>query len=192
MSKPLDRFALLDFEASGLGNASWPIEVGWAVIGGPVRSLLIRPDPDWPLEAWDPKSERIHAIALEKLQIDGCDPVSVCEALDADLAGLPVLTDAPAYDGHWLQALYRSAGYAPPFRIGNFYDYAARVFGTEGLDAAREVARETAPPLHRAAQDVRHLIAVYEHWGKAAGRLGEAEAGPLKAAIEDERFTRGG
>jgi hypothetical protein len=187
-----NRFAVLDFEASGLGDNSWPIEVGWAIVGGPVRSLLIQPQADWSLEAWDPKAEAIHGIAFERLQIDGCDPRAVCEALDADLAGLPVLTDAPAYDSHWLVCLYRAADSVPPFKMGNFYDYCARLFGSEGLDTAVGEAEQSTPAIHRAAQDVRHLIAVYEHWGRAAGRVQDDRAGPLRAAIEDERFTRGG
>lgn len=57
-----------DFEASSLGEDSWPVEIGVAWLDGDaimVRSSLIRPHPDWPESAWSPESARIHAIARD-------------------------------------------------------------------------------------------------------------------------------
>jgi len=60
-----------DFEASSLGEDSWPVEIGVAWLDGDaimVRSSLIRPHPDWPESAWSPESARIHAIARDALE----------------------------------------------------------------------------------------------------------------------------
>ena len=55
-----------DCEASGIEG--FPIEVGWALVVRPTRSIhseahLIRPAPSWDVQgAWDPKAEALHGI----------------------------------------------------------------------------------------------------------------------------------
>lgn len=61
-SKRLPSF--IDFEASGLGQHSYPIEVGWSDRAGNIRSMLIRPTGEWfeePL-AWDLNAQALHGI----------------------------------------------------------------------------------------------------------------------------------
>jgi len=54
------RIGFLDVEASGLGPDSFPIEIGWAILGGPAGSVLIKPAPDWSQDAWDETAEDLH------------------------------------------------------------------------------------------------------------------------------------
>ena len=84
-SPAADQIAFIDFEASGLGPFSWPIEVGWSFDDGVTDSVLISPAPDWPMTAWDPKAERLHGITPRMLADLGLDPAETCERLDAAL-----------------------------------------------------------------------------------------------------------
>src|SRR3546814_1795139 len=60
--------ASIDFEASGLGEGTYPIEVGLAVWHGPdtpIRtwSTLIAPTPDWVARGvWKSEAESVHKI----------------------------------------------------------------------------------------------------------------------------------
>ena len=55
----LQRLAIIDLEASGLGSASYPTEIGWGVIreDGTITSgaCLIRPPAKWTVygNAWE-------------------------------------------------------------------------------------------------------------------------------------------
>ncbi|MCP5432032.1 MAG: hypothetical protein H6923_02045 [Alphaproteobacteria bacterium] len=153
--------AFLDFEASGLGPFSWPIEVGWALLGGEVRTRLIRPHASWADADWDKRAERLHGLSRARLEAEGENPRAVCQALDADLAGATVLSDAPEFDGTWLGVLYKAAGRTPPFRISGLADLLLVRYGRHRLGRAVEEASETVPATHRAGQDVRHLMAIY-------------------------------
>ncbi|RRH73809.1 3'-5' exonuclease family protein [Falsigemmobacter faecalis] len=62
----------LDFEASSLSQNSWPIEIGCSrLINGQTvtRSSLIRPDPTWDLDDWNPAAQKVHGIALNDLHV---------------------------------------------------------------------------------------------------------------------------
>ncbi len=59
----------LDFEASSLGERSYPIEVGWVFADGAGEAHLIRPAPEW--TDWDPAAERIHGIGRGQLMATG-------------------------------------------------------------------------------------------------------------------------
>src|SRR5215510_6144698 len=59
----------LDFEASSLGDDSYPIEVGWVFEDGREEAHLIRPPPAW--IDWDVTAERVHGIAREALLAQG-------------------------------------------------------------------------------------------------------------------------
>lgn len=53
----------LDFEASSLGDESWPIELGvcWLDNQEKLRTVskLIKPHSDWKLSAWSEASQRV-------------------------------------------------------------------------------------------------------------------------------------
>ncbi len=153
--------AFLDFEASGLGPRSWPVEVGWAIVGGEVDAALIRPAPDWRADAWDPAAERLHGLSRETLVRDGKAPEAACAQLEAALDGCAkIFADAPAWDEFWLHQLYAAVGRRPPFRLG---DFGALM---RPIAAGREAeifaaANSEAPRAHRAGADAAHLRAIF-------------------------------
>lgn len=100
--------AFLDFEASSLGKASYPIEVAWVFEDGASESHLIRPAPDW--TDWDPAAEAIHRIPRSVLEAEGEDHRIVAARMVAVLAGHDLLASAPSWDGKWLSALLRAGG----------------------------------------------------------------------------------
>ena len=64
MSPRTKRLAFIDVEASGLNEGSFPIEIGWAVLGGTAGGLLIRPDATWLHDAWDKTAEEQDMLDL--------------------------------------------------------------------------------------------------------------------------------
>jgi hypothetical protein len=110
------RVALLDLEASGLGSASFPTEIGWAIIrdDGSVASgaCLIRPQSKWTAyaNAWSAASERLTAITREMLDRDGLPPVEVVKRFLAAVEDCELYSDEPDYDRHWLAMLVEAAG----------------------------------------------------------------------------------
>lgn len=99
----------LDFEASSLGKKSVPIEVAWVFEDGRSAAYLIRPAPDW--DDWDPRAEAIHRIDRPTLLRDGCPHDMVAAAMVDQLTGHDLFASAPSWDGKWLSALLRAAGY---------------------------------------------------------------------------------
>lgn len=148
--------AYIDLEASGLGDRSWPIEVGWAVGYADPHARLIRPFSDWPMSAWDPKAEALHGISVEMLQTQGDDPVSVCKQLNNALAGHKVYSDAPDWDGYWLYRLHAAAQMKQSFTLYHYGDLMPDIGLAEKMSLVAR-ANAIAPHTHRAAQDVSHM-----------------------------------
>jgi len=153
--------AFIDFEASGLGPGSWPIEVGWGRFGGDAASLLIAPAADWPMEAWDPNAERLHGLTVATLRARGASAETACAQLNEALAGLDVFSDAPDYDGRWLETLYRAAGVRPSFQICDIRDLILPIAPLDLIPEIMSQAEALQPHTHRAAQDVRNLQTIY-------------------------------
>jgi hypothetical protein len=111
--------AFIDFEASSLTFASYPIEVGWVLEDGVGESHLIQPVPSW--NDWDLESAAMHGITREMLAADGVPAADVARRLHQVLASHDVYTDAPTADQIWLTTLMRTAGLLPmPLR--HIYD----------------------------------------------------------------------
>lgn len=154
------QIAFLDMEASGLGASSWPIEAGWVFPGWPVRSVLIKPSPRWPLEAWQKQAERLHGITLQQLLGEGLPVLEIALMLNAALGSAQVYSDAPDYDGYWLYRLFEAAGVKANFQLLDFADLIA---GITDLKPSRLIAEadRTFPHIHRAAADVLHMAEIY-------------------------------
>ncbi len=148
--------AYIDLEASGLGDRSWPIEIGWAINGGEPESFLIRRHEDWPLAAWDPKAEELHGLSIEVLHEDGLDVVGACKRLNDALAGLTVYSDAPDWDGYWLYRLHTTARMRQTFKLAHFAELMPEISLTDKLMLVAKT-NALAPHTHQAADDVRHM-----------------------------------
>ena len=165
----------IDIEASSLRHDSYPVEVAWSNrAGGEPVVYLINPYcvPSW--TDWSPGAQAIHRISREKLRMEGADPVTVAQALAADLSGMTVYCDAPDFDRMWLDKLFSAVGRERPFKLqhsalvwhrmvdeisdklGPNRMYAAKR-REDMIDAAKLRGRIAAGGQHRAALDVRYL-----------------------------------
>lgn len=150
----------IDFEASSLSPASWPIEVGLAWFDGKkvvVQSRLIRPRPEWPEDDWNPASEKVHGIPRPDLEAAAfADDVATW--LLASLAGRPLVSDAPEFDQRWLDQLLGRPG---P-QIDDFDRVVWQAFSDGGdVNAGRlhrvYESKTNRPVRHRAGDDAAGL-----------------------------------
>lgn len=123
-------------------------------------SFLISPAPDWSMDDWDARAERLHGVSAKTLSDLGVGAATACDRLSAALSGRDVYSDAPDWDSFWLMRLFDAAGRKAPFRLLDF----ARLMPP--LDEAAKSAiiakaDRLAPRRHRAAEDVLHLVAVW-------------------------------
>ena len=81
--------SFIDFEASGLSDKSYPIEVAWSIYGGPIESYLISPAGIESWTDWDPVSEKVHGISRSDLLANGLAPPLICHRL-TDLNAVPL------------------------------------------------------------------------------------------------------
>lgn len=85
----------------------------------------------------------------------------VANRMMAALSGHGAYSDAPPFDGDWLGTLFRAAGMAPPVTIESIDELLHRRFDFATIGYAKEAARKSHPPIHRAAEDVRHHLEVF-------------------------------
>lgn len=145
---------ILDIEASGLGDESYPIEIGWAHRFDKNRrdSFLIRPPESW--THWDQVAEQLHGIQRETLDKHGLDIDEAVKRLDDGLAGETVYTDAVQSDRPWIMTLYRKAGRSElSFRFGHVQSLLPPE--KVGLYIERVYSNGTH---HRALDDVDNII----------------------------------
>lgn len=166
--------AVLDFEASGLGAGTYPIEVGVSIIGLPSDrhpggmtakpvSWLIAPTKEW-LEhgKWDMAAQAIHGIDQDSLVGYGMAATQVASALEKAVAGCLVVADGvDEVDDHCLRRLYAAAGRKPPFALEPieplFHDLISDV---SEIDEAKAKALALFPVRHRAGDDARRIAEV--------------------------------
>ena len=157
LSPRTKRLAFIDVEASGLNEGSFPIEIGWAVLGGTAGGLLIRPDATWLHDAWDKTAEEQHGISWAALQDSGMPAGEVVEDLTRLLpTGTLALTDAFEWDSYWVERLFDVAPQARRFQLGDFWRSLAIATDSAGVATARRLDA-IIPRAHRARQDAEHL-----------------------------------
>lgn len=145
---------VVDIEASGLGEDSYPIQIGWAALDqSAIGEFLISPHSSW--EAWDELAEGVHGID----RADLAGGMSVCEAAEKlcrELSGTTLYCDAPGFDQYWLERLFLAAGYTScPFTVRHIREGVS-------LQHRQELARalEEVPRSHNATEDARLIAAV--------------------------------
>ena len=150
----------LDVEASGLGPASVPIEIGWSNLNGITEGFLIRPEPKW--TDWDLGAAALHKIEQAQLLQDGISVQAAAEAVTEIAAGRPVYSDNRAHDARWLRVLYEAARWqGPQIAFLDARDLALSIcrerrLGQIGWMEAEIQAQREAPPTHRAQADARY------------------------------------
>ncbi|WP_448327665.1 3'-5' exonuclease [Sulfitobacter sp. M13] len=154
----MNKFAILDFEASSLSDDSWPIEVAlsWLDVGGVhTWSSLICPAPDWSLAEWSPQSAAVHNIPLSDLK--SAPSVSdVMQAFSKVLGARRLLSDAPEFEKRWLIKLFRADGRDEIPPVGDYHEISSKLYSGYALDMLYETLERRAAP-HRAGPDSARL-----------------------------------
>ncbi|MGF1714418.1 hypothetical protein [Photobacterium chitinilyticum] len=151
-------WATLDFEASGLSDQSYPIEVGYSLPDGSGNSLLINPltaSDVW--QYWDDFAEHeIHQISRQELHRKGLQVVEVCQHLNAALGQYEYVFCDSQWDLFWLGRLYHAAHMRPSFMLTEIGHW---LMQENGIERARfQLALEEQGPVkHRAMHDAQQI-----------------------------------
>lgn len=146
---------VIDFEASGFGKGSYPIEVGFSRRHGEGWCTLIRPEDDW--QHWDLQAAEVHHIPREILVERGKSPTLVAEQLNAYLGGHTVYTDGWTQDYVWMARLYDAAERAPSFKLADLREIITPQQESLWHATKDHVMEELNVSRHRASSDARVL-----------------------------------
>lgn len=156
---PALRPNIIDFEASGFGVDSYPIEVGVALSNGQKYCALIKPANDWLY--WDKNAELVHGLNPELLSSHGKDINTVANELNDLLKNQTVYSDGWVVDKHWLSRLFYRAGFAPSFYLSSL-EYILKEPQMEIWTATQQkVIAELALIRHRASTDALIIQETY-------------------------------
>ena len=106
---------IIDIEASGFGDHSYPIEVGVALSGGSKFCSLVLPAQTW--SHWDENAECLHKISRENLQANGQPAREVALSLNDILGEITVYSDGWVVDKPWMTTLFSAAGVSMSFHV---------------------------------------------------------------------------
>ncbi len=186
----------IDFEASGLGPDSYPIQVGWCDASGRGEEFLIRPETDWTY--WDYNAEAVHGLTQGDLEINGRPAEEVARRLAQVVGNCATYSDAPGFDRNWLDILLGAGGIQAHVWLTDISEAYIRASNLiyddlvdEGVDRetgygdrarrqreiiAAAIAEEDArgPRRHRALADAQ---ALQRTWTSVRRRTDEAIAG---------------
>jgi hypothetical protein len=146
---------IIDFEASGFGKGSYPIEVGFSGRHGEGWCALIRPQDDW--HHWDHEAASIHHIPREILVERGKSAVYVAEQLNFLLKGYTVYTDGWGQDYVWMARLFDAANMVPRFKLADLREIITEQQETNWHATKENVLKELGIARHRASSDARVL-----------------------------------
>ena len=146
---------VIDFEASGFGQGSYPIEVGFSGRHGEGWCSLIRPEADW--QHWDINAAKVHGIAREILEERGNTAFYVADQLNNFLEGRTVYTDGWGQDYVWMARLFDAAGLVPRFKLNDLFEIIEDGQIPLWNDTKEIIRKELCVARHRASSDARVL-----------------------------------
>ncbi|MCV6589362.1 MAG: hypothetical protein OIF57_10070 [Marinobacterium sp.] len=148
----------IDFEASGLGPRSYPIEVAWKdASSGRQDAFLINPQSVKGWDWWDEFAEELHGIDHQMLAHQGISVIDAARRLNQALTGRIVISDAWEFDRFWMTRLFEAAGVAPEFELTGLES----LLSDSQLVQYRFIARSQMRR-HRAANDVEDQLAAID------------------------------
>jgi hypothetical protein len=153
-------YVYIDFEASGLHEHSFPIEVAWAGPGLEEKTFFIKPHPTWFRDQWDDNAELLHGISLNNIDANGIAPNHIAQQLELDCRGKVLLSDGVEFDQNWLAMLFEASGLQSPYRIMDVQVWMGQQVKSLGIDPKTVLLRmqdfdQRVEPIHRALDDVR-------------------------------------
>ena len=156
---------ILDFEASGFGYESYPIEVGIAQANGERFCTLIEPLEEW--QHWDTRAELVHQINRNDLLNYGLPIIDVCLRLNQILRNQSVYSDGWVVDKQWLSKLYTAAQLEPTFTLSPIEAIQSEEQQAVWAEVKQELLDKHAFDRHRASHDALLIQETY----KASRRL---------------------
>jgi len=157
--------AVLDFESSGIGPNTWPVEVGWITGADQTpTSRLIRPHERFSQRYWMPAAEAMHGLSYQHLLDHGLEPHLVLAELTAQLENHLVVSDNPRHDHAWLTRLCDVCSAKPPFDIHPLEDAIRILVSATNLsyrliaERANAHLRASGTTPHRAGPDALKLM----------------------------------
>ena len=161
--------AFLDFEASSLDAAGWPIEIGVSRVlaDGAIdtQDHLILPHASWSMDHWSEISATVHKIPHGFLLSKG-KPVADIAAWFARTYGTRhlLVSDNPEFEQRWLGRVFTACGHAPIPPVFNMHHVFAASLSESGKDHAYEtLARHGHRKPHRAGPDSRLMAQAWKN-----------------------------
>ncbi len=151
---------VLDFEASGFGVESYPIEVGVVLGSGQKYCALIKPASNWIY--WDQQAERVHGLSREILLDRGKPIAVVATELNAFLAEKTVYSDGWVVDKPWLSRLFYQSGVKPSFYLSALEMILKEQQMEIWTQTKRQVIDDLALVRHRASTDALIIQETYD------------------------------
>lgn len=152
---------VIDFEASGLGPETFPIEVGiacWRDRAADIQtwSTLIKPTEEWSANRpWLEEAEGIHSISRAELS-SGLDVKTVMHELNAQIGDHFAFCDGAQDDVRWLWHLSQAARIAPSFRLADWDALTGTLPRAGYATLIRHLEGQRIE--HRAGSDARRLL----------------------------------
>lgn len=151
--------AIMDIEASGFGQGSFPIEIGVAAETGDIYSWLIKPQSNW--THWQEQAQALHGISREQLAEQGSEAVAIVDELNELFEGQVLYSDGWGFDSGWLSLLFYVAGRNMLFRLETLPKILSQ-YQLEHWDQHKGLIRKKRGlSHHRAAEDAELLQLTY-------------------------------
>lgn len=151
---------IIDFEASGFGKNSYPIEVGFVSDHGNSWCSLIKPEDDW--QHWDEAAASVHRIPRSTLIEYGKSAAEVALELNELLHNKVVYSDGWTHDFIWMARLFDAANTAPHFKMEDLRNILSKEQEAHWHQIKQEVQIELRGERHRASVDAKVLQLTWE------------------------------
>ncbi|MBI3560156.1 MAG: hypothetical protein HY080_00345 [Gammaproteobacteria bacterium] len=150
---------IIDIEASGFGQDSYPIEVGLALAPLQRYCALIQPIDEW--KHWDERAAHIHGITRETLRCHGKPVQQVATELNALLQNHTVYSDGWVVDKPWIICLFAAARVKQNFFISPLENILNEQQITSWDSTKQGVVHELQLQRHRASYDALIIQETY-------------------------------
>ncbi len=151
---------IIDFEASGFGFESYPIEVGVALSSGERFCTLISPCEQW--SHWSEDAALVHRIKRDDLTRRGLSVVDVCLRLNQLLRGQTVYSDGWVVDKPWFNKLFEAAKIEATFTLSPIESIQSQAQQQMWADVKAELLEQNSYERHRASHDALLIQEVYK------------------------------
>lgn len=158
-NKDFDTPSILDFEASGFGGESYPIEVGVVTSTGEFYCVLIKPEHNW--SHWCKRAAKVHRIPRHRLVRVGKPVREVCNELNQLLEGSKIYSDGWTHDKTWLNRLYQAVGMSPSFVLSPIEAIACDEQLNLWDETKQQVEQQLGLARHRASNDALIIQQTY-------------------------------